>query len=177
MEYVIPHGSGVAVHLNKGHRVKIETIAGGQVSNISFEHFSQALTRDADRLRHGSREPVFNATEGTILYNNDVKWILKIVEDNSVATHDMFFAGCRKEVLDGVKGCLDLLAEALQLERIRVPAPVCIFLDVRDFQLGPTQAKPGDYVVLEALEKVSLGVTSCPTKFHPNPSEIKVTMQ
>lgn len=192
-EVIIPHGTASKFSLKRGDRLRVESVKGGQVADLVFEDFNQTLTRDI--LRHGlkRRKPVFKAIPRTILYDNDIQPRLRMVENRTKASHDLLFPGCRKELFDGKKkGCLDLLAEALGIPRIRVPAVVSLFMDVKRGEIAQSKVKPGDYVVFEALGDMDLAITSCPSEPgvwsrepkagflwphghpNPNPSEIKV---
>jgi uncharacterized protein YcgI (DUF1989 family) len=176
-ESTIRHASAQAFNLKQGDLLRVETPKGGQVSNLSFEYFNQGLTRDNDRIRRNLKKTDFRAVEGTILYDNDNVPVMELIENHSSASHDLHFVGCRREVLrSGGMGCLDLIADALHLPRLRIPPTISLFLDVEDFQIVATRAKPGDYVVFRVLRGVDVGVTSCPAPFHPNPSEIRVAI-
>lgn len=196
-ETILPHGTAKAFKLNKGDRIKIETVKGGQCSDMTFETFSALMTADTNKHVLGRRKPIFEVSYGMALYDNASKPILKIVENRSRSTHTMLLPGCRKEIFNGKKkGCLDLIAEALGLPRERVPSCVSFFFDLEDGEVIPSTAEPGDYVVLEALEDVTVGISACPAVPGPwsvkgvgsyptsvgtrtpniNPSEIRVTV-
>lgn len=176
-DVIISYGTARPFKLLEGDKIRIETPKGGQVSNLSFEYFNQGLTRDYDRIRRNLKHTDFKAVLGTILCDNDSVPVLEMTENHSSASHDLLFVGCRKEVFkDGRKGCLDLIAEALSVPRLRIPPTLPLFLDVEDFQMVPSKSKPGDHVVFSVLRDVDVGVTSCPAPFSPNPSEIRVTI-
>lgn len=194
---VLAHGTAKAFKLYKGDRVKIETPKGGQCSDLTFETFSALMTADTNKHVLGRKRPVFEIYYGLALYDNASQPILKIIENKSYSAHTMLLPGCRKEIFDGKKkGCLDLISEALGLPRERVPSCVSFFFDLEDGEVIPSTAEPGDYVVLEVLKDVTVGITSCPAVAGPwstkgvgsyvlsagtrtpniNPSEIVVTI-
>lgn len=178
-EFIIPHGTVRAFKLKTGDRIKIETVQGGQVADLVFKDFSQSFTRDkAGRRIYGKSKLSLTATAGDILYDNDCKPVLQILEDKSHSKHDLLWSGCRKEIFDGKRlGCRDMLSKALRISRVKLPATFNIFMDVDDLTLTPSRSKPGDYVILKALVDVEVGITSCPgeSNVNPNPSEIRVT--
>lgn len=178
--FVIPHGGVKVFKLKAGDRIKIETVRGGQVADLVFQDFSQSFTRDkAGRRKYKKSKQSLTATAGDILYDNDCKPVLEIVEDKSNSTHDLIWSGCRKEIFEGKKlGCRDMLSKALRIPRLKLPATFNIFMDVEDYSLTPSRSKPGDYVILKALIDVEVGVTACPgeSNVNPNPSEIRVTV-
>lgn len=165
---ILAHGTAKAFKLNKGDLVKIETAKGGQCSDLTFETFSALMTADTNKHVLGRKRPVFEIYYGMALYDNASKPILRIIENKSRSTHTMLLPGCRKEIFDGKKkGCLDLISEALELPRERVPSCVSFFFDLEDGEVIPSTAQPGDYVVLEVLKDVIVGITSCPAVAGP----------
>lgn len=179
-EFTIPHGSIRAFKLRVGDRIKIETVRGGQVADLVFKDFSQSFTRDkAGRRKYKKSKQSLTVTAGDILYDNDCKPVLEILEDKSRSKHDLIWSGCRKEIFDGKKlGCRDMLSKALRIPRLKLPATFNIFMDVEDLSLTPSRSKPGDHVILKALVDVEVGITACPgeSNVNPNPSEIRVTV-
>lgn len=196
-KYVLPHGTAKAFKLCKGNRVKIETPKGGQCSDLTFETFSALITADTNKHVLGRKRPVFEITCGLALYDNASQPILKMTENKSRSAHTMLLPGCRKEIFDGKKkGCLDLISESLGLPREQVPSCVSFFFDLEDGEVIPSTAEPSDYVFLEVLKDVTVGITSCPAVTGPwsakgvgsyptsagtrtpniNPSEIVVTI-
>jgi uncharacterized protein YcgI (DUF1989 family) len=53
-----------------------------------------------------------------------------------------------------------------------------LFMEVKDQEILPCRAAPGDYGELEALRDIVVGVTSCPDDeiCNTNPSEIEVSV-
>lgn len=191
VDVTLRHASAKAFRLKKGDKLRIEVVKGGQVADLSFENFNQSLTRDNYRHLLGSgKHSVFSLGPGAVLYDNNAMGVLKLLETRTESSHDALFPGCRKEILaGGRKGCLDLLAQALRVPRVRVPAVISLFMNIVDFEIVPTRAKPGDFVVFEALREIKVGVTACPAEPgryvgtiraqqcpNPNPSEIRVTV-
>jgi uncharacterized protein YcgI (DUF1989 family) len=195
LKVIIAHGAAKKFTLKKSDKFRVESVSGGQVADLVFENFNQTLTRDILRHSLKRRKSIFRAITGTILYDNDIQPRLKLVENRTRSSHDLLFPGCRKELFDGrKKGCLDLLAEALEIPRIRIPAVISLFMDVKGEEIMPSSVKAGEYVVFEALTNVDVAITSCPSELgrwsrqskskflwphghpNPNPSEIKVVV-
>jgi len=184
----IPHGQVRALDLKKGDRVKVLSTKGGQVAELVFEGYEPGTTRGFNGLKtYGEVRQILKAKEGAVLINGDGEHILKIVEDRSHAGHDLLFPGCKKEIFKGKKlGCRDMLAAVLGVPRSRLPSTVGLFMDVEDFRIVPSRSKPGDYVVLEALKDVRVGITSCADDAeskgsqeatnNPTPCDIQLTL-
>ena len=81
-EEILPHKTAKAFKLRKGDLIKIETVKGGQVSDMSFEGFSTVLTRDNNKHLLGRRRQITYLTYGLCLYDNESKPVLELVLDN-----------------------------------------------------------------------------------------------
>lgn len=169
-------GEAKKLEMKLEERLKLQTPSGGQAIDLTFLRFDQALTRNINWTIKGK--------EGTTLYNRNGEGVLKIVEKKTDSGIDLLFPGCYKEIYnDKRSGCRDLLSKILKVRRSDMPAVVSFFMDVHvaaDGQLRilPSSAGAGDYVIIEALKDVVVGVTCCPDDVVacPNPSEITIEL-
>lgn len=159
----IQPGTAQAFRLAADDRIKIITPEGGQVADATFTGFHQALTRRINGTRINGRASVIDrATQGVIFYDGLPSPVLELVENHSAAPHDLLFPGCQRKSPGDKPGCRDLLSGVLHLPLLQLPAPCSFFMNIENFVSMPSQARPGDYVVLEAKREVLLGVTACP---------------
>ena len=160
---IISPGTAQAFKLTAGDRIKIITPGGGQVADATFAGFHQALTRRINGTRINGRASVIDrADEGVIFYDGLPSPVLEVIENNSAAPHDLLFPGCQRKSPGDKPGCRDLLSEVLALPLLQLPAPCSFFMNIQNYVSVPSQARPGDYVVLEAKRAVEFGVTACP---------------
>ncbi len=179
--YVIEHGNGMLVDMRKGDRALVKTVSGGQVSDLTFIGFDQAMTRNVNGWRRFN-EPrlVTKFDEGDVLVDGDLKPVLRIVKNNSSASHDLLFPGCWRELYsDGRRGCRDILSDFFHIERRNLPSMATMFMEVKELKIVPSPAKLGDFVELEALRDVVVGLTACPDDAECNskPGDIEVTVK
>ncbi|WP_319017949.1 urea carboxylase-associated family protein [Mycolicibacterium baixiangningiae] len=171
---MVPAGTGWAVTLRRGDRIRVIDVEGGQVGDVfafvaddPAEHLSASHTRTAT-----SR--LFPAV-GEHFVTNQRRPILAFVEDTSPGIHDMLIAACDAERyrgygLTGHPSCADNLRKALetlQIELSEVPQPVNIFMNIPVGNGGalawlPAATKPGDAVVFEAALDCAVVVSACP---------------
>jgi len=146
-------------------------------------------------LYNGKGEPVLELVEDSVTelskeeykkwledLGKNIDWERMYMEgDKAKATHDLLWPGCSTQSYrDKRKGCRDVLSEVLGIELEELPAVCTLFMNTDIYEyMVPTAVQAGDYVVLEALEEVELGVTSCTSDFwcNPIPSEIKVRVE
>jgi uncharacterized protein YcgI (DUF1989 family) len=173
-------GSGTAISLGTGDRVRIRNTYGGQVvdtwafarpgtgEHLSMEHTRTGLGRMTptvgDRLLSSLRSPM-----------------VALVEDTSPGVHDTLIAACDSARYDSLgagadhPNCADNLRAALRAadqESPVVPAPLNLFMNVSwDSDGGltwlPSSARPGDAVVVEALMPQWLVLSACPMDVNP----------
>jgi len=172
---IIPPQSGVAFVLKKGQRLKISDIEGEQVSDFicynqhdKGEYLSSGRTIDY-------ADTIF-LTKGHDFYSNRSNIMFRMIED-TVGRHDFLLTPCSADTFriiynhqDPHRGCHGNLAEALAPFGIGPDEiPVCfnIFMHVAvDGNTGrievlPPKSKAGDYVVIEAMMDLIVGMTAC----------------
>ena len=172
---VIPPRSGVAFILEKGQRLKVIDIEGEQVSDFicynlhdRSEYLSSGRTIDY-------AETIY-LTKGHPFYSNRSNVMFRMTED-TVGRHDFLLTPCSAEMFRIIygethphRGCFGNLCEALKEYGIGPDAiPTCfnIFMNVPvDAETGkvsvlPPKSKAGDFVVIEAMMDLVVGMTAC----------------
>ncbi|WP_034257978.1 DUF1989 domain-containing protein [Altibacter lentus] len=174
MEQSIPKQSGVAFRLAKGDILKVIDPHGEQVSDMvcfNAHDFKEKIS--------GGKTFDFEAsiliTKGNRLWSNRSRPLMKILEDTN-GRNDFLLAPCSPETFEIMydhKGyhpsCFENLYTNLKpfgIEPDDIPTAFNIFMNVRFDQNGKlTVAAPtstaGDYVLLEALEDLVVGLTAC----------------
>ena len=165
----VAHGTGRAVELAAGESLTVSTPDGAQGGDLSFEGFDQALTRNINGWRRFGRPwLVFSADPGMSLYDGDGEAVLAVVEAVGEGSNDIMYPGCWSELYeDGRRGCRDLIAEALGIERRELTGMLSFFVgasaDSAAYRgLAGVALRPGDQIVLEALRDVRVAVSACP---------------
>jgi uncharacterized protein len=172
---VIPPRSGVAFVLKKGEQLKIEDLQGEQVSDFvcynlydTDEYLSSGRTIDY-------ADTIF-LTKGHLFYSNRSNVMFRMTED-TVGRHDFLLTPCSSEMFRIIyghekphRGCFGNLLEALAPYGINADnIPVCfnVFMHVDvDGTTGrinvlPPKSRAGDYVIVEAMMDLLVGMTAC----------------
>ena len=159
----------------------ISTPSGGQVSDLTFIGFDQAMSRNVNGWRrYNAPKIVTRFEEGDVLVDGERNPMVHLVRNRSSAGHDLLFPGCWKELYkDGRLGCRDILSMLFGVERGVLPSMATMFMEVRDLRIVPSPAQPGDSVDLGILHDVTLGLTACPddTECNSKSGSIKVTIK
>jgi uncharacterized protein len=176
----ISGGAGAAARVNQGQAITLVNTYGSQVVDtwclcaadlteyLSVEHTRRMLYR----LFPG---------EGDMLYSNRRTPLLLLEKDTSGCRHDMLFACCDPWVYKfygcapGHANCRDNFLQALArcgIETEHVPNPINFWMNVpvmdnTRIALDPPLSKPGDFIVLRALEDVVLIFSACPMDVTP----------
>ncbi|WP_433280543.1 DUF1989 domain-containing protein [Pseudonocardia xinjiangensis] len=168
----VPAGTGRAVRVSAGERVRVVDPEGGQVGDVfaftDTEHHSASHTRAVT-----SR--LFPAV-GEHFVTQRRRPILTLVEDTSPGQHDMLIAACDPERYAalgaaGHRSCAENLREALAAVGHAyagpTPQPINVFMRIPvepDGQLrwlaAPTA--PGDSITFEAVLDCTVVVSACP---------------
>ena len=171
---VIEPRHGASITLNKGQRLKVTDIKGEQVSDFFCfmkdnreEYLSSGRTLDY-------LESIF-LKEGDVLYSSESRPMAKIVEDK-VGRHDFLLTPCSKDtfrIIYGDKnphhGCEGNLQRAFKehgMDLRSLPITFNLFMNVLvspegKLKVAPPTSKAGDYIVIEALEDLLVGLTAC----------------
>lgn len=172
---VIPPRSGVAFTMRKGQRLRVVDMEGEQVSDlICFnQHDKREVLSSGRSLDYAGT--IF-LTTGHSLYSNRSNVMFEVIED-TVGRHDFLLSPCSAEMFRKLyddnephRGCFGNLAVALSefgIEADRIPVCFNIFMHVAvDPQSGaisvlPPKSKAGDFIVLEAMTDLIVGLTAC----------------
>ncbi len=174
-QIIIPPCSGTSFILLAGQELVITDIEGEQVADLvcynlqdPSEYLSSGRTIDY-------AETIF-LTTGHPLYSNRSNVMLQIVDD-TVGRHDFLLSPCSAEMfriiygdLDPHPGCFGNLCMALEGYEIspdQIHTTFNIFMNVDvDAVTGrikvlPPRSKAGDFIILEAMMDLIVGLTAC----------------
>ena len=169
-QYIISPQSGIKVNVNKGQKIEIIDVEGGQVADFFAEiketheeYVSPSVTIDCNES--------LKIEMGTILYSNKYRPMFE-VEWDDVGAHDMLFPSCSKNMYDffyqngtNHPNCLDNINHALGTKRTIIQ-PINFFMNTVIGENGKIEikkplSKAGDKVILKALEDCVLGISAC----------------
>ena len=176
----IPGGGSEAVRLARGEAVTLVNTHGSQVVDTW-------CVRAADSTEHLSVEHTRRMLfalfprAGDTLYSNRRTPLLTLETDTSGCRHDMLFACCDAWLYQfygcapGHANCRDNFIAALSRHGIdigHVPNPINFWMNVpvadnTRLALEPPVSKPGDLIVLRALEDVVVVFSACPMDITP----------
>ncbi|MGH2581193.1 MAG: DUF1989 domain-containing protein, partial [Actinomycetota bacterium] len=170
---------------------KVVDVEGGQVVDLF------AFVRD-DFAEYASAEHTRVAVDrlfplvGEAFVTNRRRPILRMEQDRSPGVHDMLCAACdpARYRLLGVEGWHASCQESLQrvttelgVERLEIPQPINLFMDVRvepdgSFVWAPAPTRPGDHVVFRAELDCVVIASACPQDLneinHRNPTSVGI---
>lgn len=170
----VPAGTGRAVLVRRGDRVRVIDVEGGQVGDLfafvsgdAGEHLSASHTRTST----GKLFPAIGEQFVTTLRRP----ILTLVDDTSPGMHDMLIAACdpaRYQTL-GVEehascaGNLHLALAQLGMSVGVVPQPVNVFMNIPVGANGalswlPATSRPGDALTFAVEMDCVVVVSACP---------------
>ena len=168
--HIIQPCSGLALSVQKGQRITLTDLMGGQV----LDFFAQVEGDPSEFLSTGVTIDCNESVRlklNDLIYSNRYRPMLRLMQDD-VGEHDLLHPCCRKEMYDhfyqngaGHPNCLDNINRALQTDHAIIQ-PVNFFMHTRLRQDGSLMveaplSKPGDSVVLEALMDLRLGLAAC----------------
>lgn len=166
------HGTGFI--LRKGEQLKITDIKGEQVSD--FFCFMKDDTEDylssGRTLDYMSK--LFLST-GDTLYSSKSIPMARIIEDK-VGRHDFLLTPCSRDTFSIIysdknphHGCEGNLMKAFREFGITLssfPTTFNVFMNVvisetGELKVAPPKSNAGDYIIMEALEDLYVGLTAC----------------
>lgn len=171
---IIQERSGTGFILRRGERLKVTDIKGEQVSDF----FCFLAEDKSDYLSSGRTLDYMSKlflTTGDTLYSSKSRPMAKIVEDK-VARHDFLLTPCSHDTFRIIyhdehphKGCEGNLIEAfgkLGIPLASMPTTFNLFMNVAispsgEIKVLAPKSRAGDYIVLEALEDLIVGLTAC----------------
>ncbi|WP_257031413.1 urea carboxylase-associated family protein [Paenibacillus sp. E222] len=170
----IPAKTGYAVKVTKGSLIRVTDLEGQQVVDFVAYDAQNANNRldpgvTMDVLRSYRIKP------GQSVYSNQYQPLLKIVRD-TVGVHDFFNSACRPEMYEVLYGkkdhasCYHNLNQALEPFGILPPDqhyPFNLFMksvvdDLGKIDVVAPDSRAGDYVEMEALTDLVIGLSACP---------------
>lgn len=171
---IIPPRHGASFELKKGDRLKIIDIQGEQVSDFFcfFKDDTEDYLSSGRTLDYLSK--IF-LEDGDTLYSSKSRPMAKIIEDK-VGRHDFLLTPCSKDTFKiiyqdhnphhGCEGNLLANLKDLGIKLNALPSTFNIFMNVIIDQKGhltvaPPVSKAGDYIVIEALDDLLVGLTAC----------------
>lgn len=169
-KYLIPPQRGIRIEVNKGQRVEIIDVDGGQVADFFAEmrethdeYVSPSVTIDCNES--------LKIKVGNIIYSNQYNPMFR-VESDDVGVHDLLFPSCSKNMYDFFyqngsdhPNCLDNINHALGTERTIIQ-PINFFMNTVIDSNGKIEIKKplsmaGDKIVLRAPADCVLGISAC----------------
>lgn len=171
---VIEPRHGVSFRLNKGDKLKVMDLKGEQVSDFFcfFEDDKDDYLSSGRTLDYLSK--IF-LSEGDLLYSSKSRPMAKIVED-TVGRHDFLLTPCSKDTFriiygddrphHGCEGNLLKSFSEMGISKNSLPTTFNLFMNVLidesgNLKVAPPTSKAGDYIVIEALENLLVGLTAC----------------
>jgi hypothetical protein len=169
--------TGKAVEVDKGQRVTIVDVDGGQVGDFfafNRDDFGEYLSASHTRAYNSRVFP----KPGQPFVSSRRRPMLQVVADTSPGYHDMLIAACdppRYQQL-GVDGwhasCaenLTLALAALQRVTTHIPQPFNVFMRTPATHEGAivwllAESKAGDRFEMEALQDLVVALTACPSE-------------
>lgn len=176
---VVPAGTGRAVAVRAGQRVRVVDVEGGQVGDVfAFAVDDPAEYLSASHTRtHTSR--LFPHI-GEAFVTNRRRPILTLVADTSPGAHDMLIAACDPERYRALgapdhASCADNLRTAvsqLGLHTDVVPQPVNVYMRIPvdpsgDLNWLPAASRAGDAITFAAAMDCVVVVSACPMDLNP----------
>ena len=172
--YQLAPQTGAAFRVQKDQCVRVIDAEGQQVADLVC-----FANRDTDEYLSSGRTIDYNEklffTVGDTLYSNLSNPMFTIVDD-PVGKHDFLHAPCSREMFRISYGadephpnCLDNLADNLGpfgITAARIPTAFNIFMNTEILEDGSIAVAPplsgaGDYIELQALMDLIVGVTAC----------------
>lgn len=171
---IINPRSGVSFELKKGEKLKIIDLQGEQVSDF-FCFFKDDPT---DYLSNGRTLDYLSKifiNEGDILYSSKSKPMAQIIED-TVGRHDFLLTPCSRDTFTiiygdqnphhGCEGNLLHHFKELGIHQESLPTTFNIFMNVvlnekGQLTVAPPISKAGDFIIIEALDNLLVGLTAC----------------
>jgi uncharacterized protein YcgI (DUF1989 family) len=189
-DIIVAAGHGHALTLEAGAFLTVMQTTGRQVADtVAFrsDDLTEYLSTSHTIASNGRLWPGI----GQRYLSNRRTPLLEVVAD-TVGRHDLIIAACdpwRYRYDFGVenhRSCSDNFLEVFKphhVERHRLPHPVNLFQNMLYHEDGRVEfrtsiAEAGDYVVLQALVPLLVGVSACPMDLNPisggRPSDIRL---
>ncbi|MFW3120979.1 hypothetical protein MMAG44476_24794 [Mycolicibacterium mageritense DSM 44476 = CIP 104973] len=170
----VPAGTGRAVMLRHGDRIRVVDVEGGQVGDVfafAAGDFSEYLSASHTRTTTGRLFPAV----GEQFVTNRRRPILTLAADTSPGIHDMLISACDAERYRALgvsdhRSCAENLRNAVEELGAGVndvPQPVNVFMNIPVTDGGvlswlPAVSRAGDAIEFEAVMDCVVVVSACP---------------
>ncbi len=169
-EYLIQACCGQAIDVQKGQKISVIDIEGGQV----VDFFAECAVNPDEFVSPGVTTDCNESLRlhvGDLIYSNLYQPMFQVLEDD-VGEHDLLHPCCRPEMYEffyhngeGHSNCLDNINSNLGRKH-PIIHPVNLFMYTAIEPDGkiivkPPKSKAGDKIVLKAEMDVRLGVAAC----------------
>lgn len=171
---IIEPRTGSGFRLKKGQRLKVTDIQGEQVSDFFcfFEDDQDDYLSSGRTFDYLSKLFI---SQGDILYSSKSMPMAKVIDDK-VGRHDFLLTPCSRDTFriiygdknphHGCEGNLRLAFASQGIEMDAFPVTFNLFMNVLidsegKLTVAPPRSKAGDYIVIEALDDLVVGLTAC----------------
>ena len=176
----VPARAGRGVMVQRGQRLKVITPEGTQVGDL-FAFVQDDLSETLSPSQTRSILDKFNLETGRPLYSVRRKPLF-LLEEDTVGVHDLLAPACdRLRYLEdfgaddhpNCRNNLNAALEDLGCSPPGYPDPINLFQNTPIIDLKGTRgtreslAKPGDHVLLRAMEDLVVVVSACPQDMTP----------
>ncbi|NQZ74227.1 MAG: DUF1989 domain-containing protein, partial [Dinoroseobacter sp.] len=195
-EFTVKRGTAMAYEVDPGEYIQIIDIEGQQCSDFMALNqegldLGRELTIDSTATRSMVRGAYPKPGMFDKFYNGELRPMLRVIQD-TCGRHDTFGMACtargyEERGFPGHLNCSDNISSALASYGVkRRPAWPAInffwntWVDAHSQQLltEESHSRPGDYVVMRALDRLVCASTACPDDLDPingwNPTDIHV---
>ena len=169
-EYIIEPCSGLKIEAEKGQKIEIIDIEGGQVVDFFAERKGDGTEFVSPGVTMDCNESL-RLNVGDLIYSNKYTPMFRVLHDD-VKEHDLLHPCCRPEMYDffyhngeNHPNCFDNINTALGRKHAII-RPINLFMYTKINMDGSIEvcaplSKENDKIVLEALEDVTLGIAAC----------------
>ena len=169
-EYIIEPCSGLKIEAEKGQKIEIIDIKGGQVVDFFAERTGDGMEFVSPGVTMDCNESL-RLNVGDLIYSNKYTPLFRVLHDD-VKEHDLLHPCCRPEMYDffyrngeNHPNCFDNINTALGRKHAII-RPINLFMYTKINMDGSIEvceplSKANDKIVLEALEDVTLGIAAC----------------
>lgn len=171
---IIKPQTGAAFTIKKGEKLKVIDPSGEQVSDMLLFNKHDLREKISSGKTLDYENNIF-ITKGNFLWSNRSNKMMHIVEDTN-GRNDFLLAPCSPETFTIIynndqyhPSCFENLFTNLKqfgIEKDDIPTAFNIFMNVQvdpngELKVLPPTSKAGDYMILEALMDLVVGLTAC----------------
>lgn len=169
-EYIINPCSGLKIEVEKGQKIEIIDLEGGQVVDFFAERTGDGMEFVSPGVTLDCNESL-RLNVGDLIYSNKYTPLFRVLYDD-VKEHDLLHPCCRPEMYDffyhngeNHPNCFDNINHTLGRNHAII-RPINLFMYTKintdgSIEVCAPLSKANDKIVLEALEDVTLGIAAC----------------